>query len=61
MKGSIDPLGKGQFLYSKKMSLQNKNAALAPAFLPGFMSMIEKPFFSQAQERTNYYLQFLPR
>lgn len=43
--GSPIPLGKGQLLYSKKTSLQNKNAALTPAFFPGFMSMIEKAFF----------------
>lgn len=60
-KGSLVPLGKRQLLCSKKESLRNKNAALAAAFLPSFMPVIEKAFFSQAQKWANYYLRFLPR
>lgn len=58
VKGSLVPSGKGQFLYSKKTAPQNKNAVLAPAFLPDFMSMTGKAFFSQAQEQANTTFNF---
>lgn len=58
MKGSLVPLGKGQLLYSKKTAPQNKNAVLAPAFLPDFMSMTGRVFFSQAQGQANTTFNF---
>lgn len=60
VKGSLFPLGKGQLLYSKKTAPQNKNAVLAPAFLPDFV-YDWKGFFLSSTGTGKYYIQFLPR